>query len=270
LASATQGNEGKARLDALATEKRDVTAGVPVTDPSQTRARATGAASGTMLTAVDKTQVPPQPKKSYRYQRQAESEKLVTTKPATQSPPASVLLNFEIEQDGDRVRVIDSDGSVYAGRFVTGTELGQARFAEIGEELNRAKSAGVGQRRQSNATDTARRYFTTAGSGVALTNRAFRVNGTNRTFGQLVTIEALLAGGPERPLAGGARGASSTTRTAPPSVRPPAEPPAKNPGAAPLTATVAAPEMLESQRLVGRLRIGASEEVKLIAVPAVK
>ena len=269
VASATSGNETKARVDAFAAEKRDISAGVPLADFSQTRARATGAAPGAMLAAAEKTQPPTQPKQSYRFQRDAESEKLVAAKPANESAPDSVLLNFEIEQDGDRVRVIDSDGSVYAGRFVTGAELGQARFAELGAELGRSASAGVGQRRQSNATDTARRYFTTAGTGPAMTNRLFRVNGINRTFGQLVTMEALLPGGPEKLIADEARGASLPGKTAPPSVRPPAEP-AKNPGAAPSRATAAASETLESQRLVGRLRIGAFEEVKLIAVPVAK
>ncbi len=244
-------------------ETRDGATSLSLADRSQARARATGA--GGVLLAKEATQPPTLTKQYFRFQRLPELEKPVAAKAAMESAPADVMSTFDIELDGDRVRVTDSDGSVYSGRFVTGAEIGQARFAEIGEALNRSVPAGTEPSRQASTAEGSRRYSTVAGSSSPTTNRVFRANGTNRTYGQLVTIEASLSGGPEA-----SRGVSPAGPTAPPIARPAAETYLKSPATPPASAPVVASEIREARRLVGLLRIGASNEVKLIAVPVAK
>jgi hypothetical protein len=246
-------------------EKRDGTANLSLVDRSAGRERAAGTNAGGVFIATDATQPPTLAKQYFRFQRLAELEKPVTAKAAMESAPAGVLATFDIEQDGERVRVIDSDGSVYSGRFVTGAEIGWARFAEIGEALNRPVPAATEPSRQASTAEGARRYSIVSGSSSPTTNRVFRANGTNRTYGQLVTIEASLSGGPEA-----SRGASSAGPTAPPIARPAAETYLNSPAPPPASAPVVASDIREPRRLVGLVRIGASNEAKLIAVPVAK
>ena len=262
LAFDTRVDQTKGGRDNFGVAKGNNTGAVSVGDLASIRARATGA--GGVLIAGEKNQPQSLYKQVYRFQRQVEPEKPAAAKAkVVKAPaPASVLLTFDFEQDGDSVRVTDSDGSVYAGRFVTDAEIGRARFAEIGEGLNSPDAAGAEKRLELNTASGARNFYSKAGSGFSTTNRIFRANGTNRTYGQLVTIEALLSGE--------SRAATLAGTTTPPSVRPPGEPTPKTAGAAPLSATAAASEALKAERLVGRMRIGASEEVKLIAVPVAK
>jgi len=251
-------------------EKRTDTGIVSLADRSQPRARAVSAPAGGVPVAAEATQLSALPRQYYRFKRQAEPEKPAEAKAAKDLAPVSVLSTFEFVQDGDHVRVIDSDGSVYAGQFVTGVDSGWARFAEVGEEPKRPALAGAEARRQSNTVNAARRYSTVAGTGSMTTNRVFRVNGTNRTYGQLVTIEALLSGGPASSASGGWRGVGPAGATAPPSARPTPESYSKSLATKSANVPIVAGEPQEAQRLVGKLRIGTSDEVKLIAVPVAK
>lgn len=251
-------------------EKRDGAANLSLVDRSAGRERAaTTSASGVFL-AAEPTQPPTLAKQYFRFQRLAELEKPVTAKAAMESAPAGVLATFDIEQDGDRVRVIDSDGSVYSGRFVTGVEIGQARFAEIGEALNRPVPAGTEPSRQASTAEGARRYSIVSGSSSPTTNRVFRANGTNRTYGQLVTIEASLSGGSDALATGASRGLSPPGTTPALGAPAAAEPRSKTSAPSPTSAAIIASDVRESRRLVGLVRIGASNEVKLIAVPVAK
>lgn len=260
-------NEAKGGRADFGVEKRDGAAIVTLDDRSAARARGTGESG--ILIAKEQTQPPAAAKQYFRFKRQAELERSAPAKTATESPPPTVLLTFDLEQDGDRVRVIDTDGSVYAGRFLTGAEIGHARAAQLGEELNRPALAGAEPRPQSNPAELSTRYFNFTGSGPPTTNRVFRASGTNRTFGQLVTIEASLSGGVEAVTNGDPRGLRPAGTPPPPGALP-ADANSKIPAPTPLSTTVVASEVRESRRLVGLVRIGAASEVKLIAVPMAK
>ena len=254
-------------------ETRDGAANLSLNDRSQARARGTGASAGGVPIAAESTRAPAPLKQYVRFKRQDEADQLAvakTAKTAKESAPASLLSTFDFEQEGDRVRVIDSDGSVYSGRFVTGAEVGQARVMEPGEELNRPALAGAEPRRQSNTSDLWARYYTSLASGPSTTNRLFRANGTNRTLGQLVTIEALLSGGPESSIIGDPRRVSPAPTTPSPSARPAAEAKSRVPASATVNGAVPPSGAQETQRLVGRVLIGASNELKLIAVPVAR
>jgi hypothetical protein len=265
LAFDTRNKEVKEGRADFGAEKRDGAANLSLADRSAGRERVASTSASGVLLAAEATKPPTLAKQYFRFQRLAEFEKPAAAKPAMESAPTGVLATFVFEQDGDRVRVIDSDGSVYSGRFVTGAEIGQARFAEIGEALNRPVPAGTEPSRQASTAEGARRYSIVAGSSSLTTNRIFRANGTNRTYGQLVTIEASLSGSPEA-----SRGASPAGPTAPPIAGPAAETYLKIPAPPPASAAVVASEIRETRRLVGLVRIGASNEAKLIAVPVAK
>ena len=267
LAFETRNNEAKAGRADLGADKRDGAADVALRDLSQTRARVTAASE--VLVAKGATQSV-LTRQSVRFKRQAELEKLAPAKAAMEPASAGILSTFEFEQDGDRVRVIDSDGSVYAGGFVSGVEAGNARLAEVGEELNRPALAAAEPRLQSNTPEATRRYNTSVANGPPTTNRVFRVNGTNRTSGQLVTIEASLSAGSEAEIAGASRGLTVTRPTAPASAPPAIRSNSKVAAPAPTSAAAVPAEAKEARRLVGVVRFGASNEVKLIAVPVAK
>jgi hypothetical protein len=258
-------NGGRADLGAKA---KNGTTSSSLGDRSQAPALTTGA--GEVLLAKEPTPPPALARQYFRFQRLAEVKKPVAAKAAMESSPAGVLATFDFEQDGDRVRVIDSDGSVYAGRFVTGAEIGQARYAEIGEVLKSSVPAGTEASRPASTADASRRYSILAGSSTPTTNRIFRVNGTNRTYGQLVTIEALLSGGSDGSTARESFGNRPADTPALKSARPAAEPVSKPPAAATASAPLLTSDMRESRRLVGKLRVGGSTEVEIIAVPMAK
>jgi hypothetical protein len=267
LAFETRNNPAKAGRADFGEDKLDGTASTSLADRSQVRARVTGA--GEVLVAKGATQSV-LPRQSVRFKRQAEPEKPAPAKAAMEPASAGMLSTFEFEQDGDQVRVIDSDGSVYAGGFVSAVEAGKARFAEMAEESNRPALAAAEPRRQSTTPEATRRYNASFANGPSTTNRVFRVNGTNRTSGQFVTLEASLTASSEVEINGALRGLTVARPTAPAPAPPAVEPKSKVSAPAPTTAAAVPSEAMEARRLVGVLRLGASNEVKLIAVPVAK
>ena len=101
--------------------------------------------------------------------------------PAAVAPPTPVLANFQMEQVGNQLRVIDSDGSTY---------LGEVNAAA----MNNAFSGAVGQ--QQTATNFKRIDQTAApvpGSAASLAKQPamayqWRVEGMNRTLSQNVVF----------------------------------------------------------------------------------
>lgn len=252
---------GRADLEA---RKLDGASNVSLAERSQVRARVTNTGEVLLVKKATGTALLRQ---SVRFKRQAGLEESAPTKAAIEPASGGVLSTFEFEQDGDRVRLIDSDGSVYAGQFVNGVEADKARFAEFWEAQNQPAPAGGAATRRANVPDTSRSYVQSSGSAALTTNRVFRVNGTNRTSGQLVTIEALLSAGSEEAVNGLARGLTV--------VRPTSPPPATKPGAkaavpAQVGAAVVPADAQEARHMVGVLRFGASNEMKLFAVPVAK
>jgi len=105
---------------------------------------------------------------------------------ANNAPTTPVLNNFEMEQDGRQVRIIDSDGSVYVGQmqevFATApTDVVSSSFVATSNTANRN---AVGRAEQQNQV---RRYAqqNNQPSPVAFT---FSVSGTNRTLNQPVVL----------------------------------------------------------------------------------
>ncbi len=97
---------------------------------------------------------------------------------ANKTKALPVLVNFEVQQNGNAISVVDADGSVYRGTF--DTEIAVAQNQSGGENMNVApgassqtynKDSGVAQKLQS-----------------ALVNNAFRVSGLNQTLKQNVVF----------------------------------------------------------------------------------
>lgn len=177
----------------------------------------------------------------FRFVR-SEVERFNVAQKAKAPATVAVLATFDIERQGDQVRVIDGDGSIYLGRLLTGTEAGQARFGEAWSEEQAQTDFATGARIYSVETTpqpTKRTREVRAG-----TNFVFRVTGTNRALGQLVTLEASMTGA--------AVEAKSTQSF----------------GGAKVADAVVAPANANS--FFGRLRVGNSEEVSIIAAPAGK
>lgn len=130
--------------------------------------------------------------------------------PQTDSPPgqnrpapgysdASVLANFVLEQNGDRLRVVDEDGSIYEGKVLNGEisptnekealAAGQAGGSP-GELKVGLALAGQEVRQQQQEARPALGSQTANGSGASTWN--FRLTGTNRTLKQAVTVDGVL------------------------------------------------------------------------------
>lgn len=117
--------------------------------------------------------------------------------------PAPVLANFQIEREGNEVRVVDQDGSVY-----TGTVINEEEFAEAEQKEELARNApqpggGIaiaGAPSRPAAAPGEPGASVRLQPGVAkITVRAvprgrfyFRATGTNRTLGKPVVVEATL------------------------------------------------------------------------------
>jgi len=99
---------------------------------------------------------------------------------------ATVLVNFVVEQSGERLRVVDGDGSVYEGKVLYGEA---AAIAEYDTKLDYAADTRfkVVKDEQSRQQQNARVLDPTA---AAAWN--FRVSGTNRTLQQPVIVDGIL------------------------------------------------------------------------------
>jgi len=112
---------------------------------------------------------------------------------------ATVLSRFSVEQQGEVVRVVDGDGSVYEGKVVTGDaasrteleDLAGTRATRQDDSLLRQKVAE--QQVQQQQAQTQFRYQLADGQAPSVWN--FRARGTNRTLKQPVTIDAVVFNG---------------------------------------------------------------------------
>jgi len=98
------------------------------------------------------------------------------------SPPMpNVLRSFEIAQDGQQIRVVDADGSVYDGAIQsnTGAEMVRAQVARISSATDLKKALKPAESAS----------MMRAGEPGPAQNAFFRVAGTNRTLNQLVVFE---------------------------------------------------------------------------------
>ena len=185
-----------------------------------------------------------------RFTRQPESLALSKTKSTTTSP----LSTFDFELSGNEVRLIDEDGSVYAG-----------------PRLNPEDETRLGEVEAKDKTREAQRSLATTPQGRVApspnVNVTFRVVGTNRTMRQRITFEGTFAsippanspidrfgGGAAPPPQPGAPSTAKAFKSTP-------TPAFSDSDAFPFNAS-------NSPRLTGQLRIGTSDAVTIIALPA--
>ncbi len=118
-------------------------------------------------------------------------------------PP--VLQSFRLEQQGDRLRIVDADGSVYEGRLEVPPmpaepEEAKADSAEVTarQEVPTVVTYGMrGEVRDTRLRGTPQRQVTPTPERQALLfESSFRVTGTNRTSRLPVVFEGVLTGDP--------------------------------------------------------------------------
>jgi hypothetical protein len=200
----------------------------------------------------------------FRFMRETATNPSQTTKQPVVS--SALFSSFDFEQNGDQVRVIDSDGSVYTGHFGTLQDLDAF---QSGDRLSADKAAATpvqdGAKLSKNELrPNAERFSKVSSRG---TNLIFRVFGTNLSSGQPVTFEGHFA---EVIATSGAREIlSPKSQQAPGSTVPPAFP--RSYRASTVTAAGATPmPATDLRRIVGHARIGASNDVPIVAVPAAR
>lgn len=139
----------------------------------------------------------------------ADSETLEKQTVSGKQATASILSSFRLEETGDQLRIIDSDGSVYSGAMENSTTRARRISLAAGNSpaavsRDAAGAPGVAPAfRSSVASNEAR-------SGVAVTSPVyFRLTGTNLTLGKYVVITGDListngipSGAAQKPAAG--------------------------------------------------------------------
>lgn len=158
-------------------------AGVPASAPAtRSLAAPRPEADTTVALRTDNVQAP-QNVSTMMFLNQAPA--VVSNRSATQNK-AAILVNFQVHQEGDRVRILDSDGSVYSGaaRPLTLTAAVQT------EPLTRERA--FRQTVTGSSLATAPGPESAAG---AEQNYSFEVVGTNLTLQQRVVFNGLLLEG---------------------------------------------------------------------------
>ena len=153
-----------------------------------------------------------------------------------------VLTEFDLEQTGNRVRVVDADGSVYDGQIL---EAAKADFDDGTKDL--ARRDAVPATALKKATPRQSSPAESADADAPAWN--FRASGTNRTLQQSVTINGVLYGVSTNragQVAGPARGLQSQTQQA--------------------TQQSANTAQRPVQRIQGRVQVGVGTEIQLDAI----
>ena len=159
---------------------------------------------------------------------------------------------FNVEQNGDSIRIVDFDGSIYTGRLLQRANLGDA------EEQKAERFVGavnqVDQLGQVAADDA---------------QAAFRASGTNRTLNKLVVVNGAMFGRDTAPIGGlegkarGYRGLQEGTETyfkrAPEAAKPAPTSKVNAPTNLPL------PQILRASSIKGTVRLDVTNVLKIEA-----
>ena len=164
--------------------------------------------------------------------------------PAPSPGPPTLLSSFELEQDGDRIRIYDADGSVYDGQVAASIEPA-SQFAGITSASEQAKR-GLSLADKSQIGQKAGQLGATASQQKTV----FRASGTNRALNQLVVINGTLIS---------ATNAGAKANTDSPAQSGPDPTLSYNAPAPP----AAIPPLL---RIQGRAKFGATNEMEINAV----
>ncbi len=189
----------------------------------------------------------------YRFARlSVVDESLTRSKVALARTDPPVLEQFDFEQSATGVRLIDSDGSIYEGRLISEPAMAGENLAAI-RARGQIQALAKDLRKPADAGKTLEQSGAQfAGADRAATNATFRVSGTNRTSGLLVTFTGSLVSGatPAKEQRKFAVAQDQAQRF--------------RGGGAP------AMDAGDSSRLLGRLRIGATNETDFLAAPAAR
>ena len=165
-----------------------------------------------------------------------------------------MLVSFQLEQSGQAVRIVDKDGSVYAGSLLAAdladrlapTEAAKPATAGAPDALQRRLAPGAAP-----ASPPPASSFQQTASSFCF----FRVAGTNRTLNQKVVFSGKLFGVTNAAAAatglGNAWDGGSANRL----------------GATPLIGGQVGPAPLSPSRIAGKAVIGRGREIEINAVP---
>ena len=180
---------------------------------------------------------------------------------ATTAYDNTVLANFVVEQDGEQLRVVDADGSVYDGKVLF-SEAATAGFeAQLKVAADVRRDADKPALAQSDKDLLAQQP---QAGPVAAAAWNFRVSGTNRTLQQPVVVDGILF----------ETAATNSLNQAGAKVAD--EPlllyrftPAQNSSASSLNQSYNGQSMnlLNTRRIQGSIRVGATNQLPLDAVP---
>jgi len=114
--------------------------------------------------------------------------------------PTAVLANFQIERQGQEVRILDQDGSVYTGQVINEESYAAADSASAGGGVDSgappAPNASIAQNAMSakglNQLNQPGQPAKALVAGLPVGQFYFRARGTNNTLRQVVVIEATL------------------------------------------------------------------------------
>jgi hypothetical protein len=205
-----------------------------------------------------------------RLRRSRTAAKPALTEEAVVASP--VLTSFQVDLNGDRIRLTDADGSVYEGTLAANKEAWMRKDDDVKAKTEVAKRPEDLEKKQP-VSESAK-----AVSNIDAEPVSFRVSGTNRTLQQLVVIDATLSAPSRARGQNAARGvAAHFSETAGTTQAPPASAPAPIARLArtnsasiarsePARAAGSQSTLTASVRIQGRARIGATNEVSINAV----
>ena len=105
------------------------------------------------------------------------------------SAKAALLTQFEIQRQGERIQIVDSDGSAYAGTLLSGPEDLRSRAVQIRRKSFQAsRGADLADKKLTEKPPEPQMAAWIAGT------LEFQVSGTNRSSGQRVVLRGTLTG----------------------------------------------------------------------------
>lgn len=220
------------------------------------------------------TEARPAPERSSEVLRQYRA---TARRDATGGLSSSVLSSFQMDLNGDRVRLTDADGSVYEGQLAARSEAWERKAAEVRAEEQETVRGLEDVEKKQRASES---RSGAVGYDAEAQPASFRVTGTNRSLNQLVVLDAVLSAASGNRSEAAARGVATRFRTVdglsatapavpatPPAVTTPATPSSVSTQKLPLARTASKQSTASpSIRIQGKAWIGATNEININAV----
>jgi len=203
-------------------------------------------------------------------------EPIKAAKVQAQAAPVP-LASFDLEQNGDRVRIYDADGSVYDGLITASTDSTVRLRAPVPEPVKGDREA-----RDLEDAQKLKKQTELLGEAESTPQTNFRASGTNRSLNQLVVIQGSLVGKPSMQTAPAlpalrANENDAYERLAPAPAAAPAEKPASlarskttAQSSSTFRSTISQGPASASPitRVLGRAKVGTNNDFEINAVPA--